>query len=65
MKKSQAVAHFGSQEALAEFCDVSPQAVSQWPGEHIPLGHQYRIQLETGGKLIADKATRRRGKKAS
>ena len=63
MKKSEAVEHFGTQEALAEFCEVSPQAVSQWIGEHIPLQHQYRIQIETGGKLVAD-SPKRRGKKA-
>ena len=66
MKKSDAVAYFGTQDALAEFLDVSPQAVSQWPGEHIPRGHQLEIQMHTKGKLMADRReSSRKRKRAS
>lgn len=54
MTKTDAVKYFGSQRALAKACDVSAQAVSLWADDHIPMGQQYRLQILTKGKLMAD-----------
>lgn len=52
MKKSDAVAYFGSSVKLAKAINVSKGAVSQW-GEVIPLGRACQIELITKGKLKA------------
>lgn len=50
MKKSDAVAHFGSSVKLAKAINVTKGAISQW-GEVVPLGRAYQIELITKGKL--------------
>jgi DNA-binding transcriptional regulator YdaS (Cro superfamily) len=53
MTKQQAVKHYGSEFRLADALGISRQAVNQWTV--IPLGQQARIELDTGGKLKADR----------
>lgn len=53
MKKSVALEHFGTKEAIAEALEISRQAVSQWP-EVVPEGQAYKLQVITGGKLRVD-----------
>lgn len=53
MKLSEAVAHFGTEAAMARKLGIKPQAVYQWDGK-VPMGRQYQIQLMTKGKLKAD-----------
>jgi len=61
MKKSEAVKYFGSQSELAKVCGITKQAVSLWPGEHVPQEHQYALQILTKGQLTADQKERRAG----
>lgn len=61
MTKTEAVKFFGSQRALAKACGVSAQAVSLWADDHIPMGHQYRLQILTKGKLMADQQPKKAG----
>lgn len=41
-------AALGSQNALADLCGVSPQAVSKWKESGIPARHCRRIEARTG-----------------
>ena len=52
MKKSQAIAYFGSVSALAGSLGVTYEAVRQW-GE-VPELRQYQLEHLTGGALKAD-----------
>lgn len=56
MTIDQAIAHFGSQAALAEKIGRTPEAISMWKvrGGVIPIDVQYRIQVLTKNKLKAD-----------
>lgn len=45
--------HFGSQEALAKACDVSPQAVSKWQRSGIPADRAIQIEKLTKGAFRA------------
>lgn len=53
MRKSDALEHFESLQALADALDITLSAVSQW-GEVIPEGSAYKLQVITGGKLQVD-----------
>jgi len=53
MKKSEAVAFYGTQAALAKALRVKPAAVSQWI--EIPPRRQYELEDLTGGVLKADR----------
>jgi DNA-binding transcriptional regulator YdaS (Cro superfamily) len=53
MKKSEAVAFYGTQAALAKALGIEPAAVSQWI--EIPEVRQYQIEVLTGGVLKADR----------
>lgn len=57
MTKQQAVKHYGSNAQVAKALGISRQAVDQW--EVIPLGQQFRIELDTEGKLKADRPKKR------
>lgn len=48
--------HFGTQAEAARALKTSPQVVSMWKKNGIPLGRQYEIQFLTGGKLRAEPA---------
>ena len=44
MKKTEAIALAGSPLKLAEILGISRQAVSKWPGEHVPELQLYRLR---------------------
>lgn len=44
MKKTDAIALAGSPGRLAEILGISRQAVSKWPGEHVPELQLYRLR---------------------
>jgi hypothetical protein len=50
MKKAQAIRHFGSQSEIARQCNLTRQAVQQWP-ETVPFGWQNWLHAKSGGKL--------------
>jgi DNA-binding transcriptional regulator YdaS (Cro superfamily) len=52
MKTADAIAHFGTQHALAEALEVSQAAVAQW-GDEVPPLRQLQLQALTLGKLKA------------
>lgn len=53
MLKTEVVAHFGSQQAVADALNLSKQAISRWE-DIIPQGVAYRLQIVTGGVLQVD-----------
>lgn len=53
MTKQQAINYYGTEQAIADVLGISRQAVNQW--DVIPIGQQARIELETKGKLKADR----------
>ncbi len=53
MKKTEAVAFFGSKKGLAIALSISQAAISQW-GEEIPPLRAYQLEQLTKGKLKAD-----------
>lgn len=53
MKKSQAIAYFGSVSALAGSLGVTYEAVRQW--DEVPELRQYQLEHLTGGVLRADR----------
>jgi len=56
MNKSEAVAFFGSQSALAKALGVSRSSVSEW-GD-VPIGRQFQLEVLTAGALKADHENR-------
>jgi len=52
MNKSEAVAFFGSQAALAKALGVSRSSVSEW--HDVPVGRQYQLEVITRGALKAE-----------
>jgi hypothetical protein len=48
------ISHFGSQSSTAKAVGTSPQVVSMWKKNGIPIGRQFEIQFLTGGVLRAD-----------
>lgn len=44
MKKTEAIALAGSPGKLAEILGITRQAVSAWPGEHVPELQLYRLR---------------------
>ena len=52
MLKSDAVAFFKSQSALARALNISPASVAEWP-DRVPPLRQLQIQKLTRGKLKA------------
>ena len=51
------VTHYGSTALAAKALGITTQAISFWRTERgkgvVPVGMQYRIQIETGGALTA------------
>jgi len=52
MKTKDAIKHFGSPKNLAKALGISKQAVSQW-GTYLPEGKAFKLQVMTGGALVA------------
>ena len=52
MRKEDAVRYFGSQKAVADACDVTEQAVSQW--EMVPPLQARKLHDKTRGGLPFD-----------
>lgn len=57
MTKKQAVKYYGTEQAIADALGISRQAVNQWPAI-IPLKSQFLLELDTNGKLKADRSAR-------
>lgn len=58
MTPEEVIEHYGKgggAEVAAKALGVSPQAISQWRRSGVvPIGRQCRIQIESGGLLVAD-----------
>lgn len=52
MLTKDAVAHFGSQAALARALGITQPSVAGW-GDVVPLGRQYQLEVLTSGALRA------------
>lgn len=52
MKTQDAIAHYGSREALARALNIDRSASYHW-GEEVPLLRAYQLQILTNGKLQA------------
>lgn len=58
MKKSDAIAHFGSVKKLADALKLWPQTVYLWKDE-VPELIAYKLQVITDGKLkVADQTNK-------
>jgi len=53
MKTKDVIAYFGSQQAVANVCEIHKSAVSQW-GEIVPRLRAYQIERLTNGALTVD-----------
>ena len=57
MTIDQVIEYYGGISKTAEALGISYQAVSQWADKNkVPTGRQFQIQIETKGKLTADKS---------
>lgn len=50
MKTKDAIEHFGSIKALAEFLEIWPHNISRW-GEEVPKQRAYELEVRTNGAL--------------
>jgi len=57
MTKEQAVRHYGGVKKLADALGVWPQVIYSW-GDNIPMARQYELEVKTGGKLRAERASK-------
>ena len=57
MTFAQAKKHYGSVNNMAAALKISHQAIYAWKGV-IPIGSQFQIEIETKGKLKADRTAR-------
>lgn len=56
MTLRQVLKYFGSRSLTAHALGISSQAVSQWHANGcVPIGMQYRLEIETAGKLKANR----------
>lgn len=53
MRKSSALAHFGTQAAVADALDISRAAVSKW-GEVVPFESATALEILTDGAIRVD-----------
>lgn len=49
ISKEKVLSHFETVEAVAEFFDISVQAVYQWPDEAIPRERELELLLKVPG----------------
>lgn len=54
MTVNEVIDHYGSIKLAAKALSVTYQCVHNWKGDGVPAGVQSRIQLQTGGVLLAD-----------
>ena len=55
MKFTDLIAHFKTQQKLADVIGIDQSAISQWKYAGIPIPRQYQIQVITNGKLKAER----------
>jgi hypothetical protein len=56
MTKTEALKHFGNDIfKLADALGCRSQAVYKWPGDTVPAGRQWQLEVITKGKLKADR----------
>lgn len=48
-----AIAHFGTQAALARALNIKPQSITDW-GDEVPPLRQLQLEALLGGRLRAD-----------
>ena len=66
MKPDEAIRWAGSQRKLAEICDVTESAVSQWVANGlVPWGRAYQLESVSGGLLKVDPEAYRRNSEAA
>ena len=66
MKPDEAIRWAGSQRKLAEICDVTESAVSQWADRGlIPEMRAYQLEVLSAGVLKVDLAVYRRNSEAA
>lgn len=53
MRKKDAIAYFGTQQALADALGIKTQSITDWP-EMVPELRQLQLERITGGRLSAD-----------
>lgn len=60
MTPTEVVAHFGSVRAVTEALGITQQAYSRWLQQgRVPRGRQYELQILTGGRLQAERPTKK------
>lgn len=55
MLKTTAIAHFGSQQKLADALGIRQPCVSRWKVA-VPIGRAYQLQVITAGLLQVDRS---------
>ena len=66
MKPDEAIRWAGSQRKLAEICDVTESAVSQWADRGlIPEMRAYQLEVLSAGTLKVDPTVYRRNSEAA
>jgi hypothetical protein len=55
MRKSAAIAHYGSPAAIAKVLGISRTAVHNW-GERVPLASARALEILTGAALFVDES---------
>lgn len=55
MSYDELIAHYGTQAAAARAIGVKPPSVDEWKEKGIPLPRQAQYELESNGKLIAER----------
>lgn len=51
MLKKDAIAHFGTESALAKALGIKPQSIQDW-GDEVPVRRQLQLQQITAGALV-------------
>lgn len=55
MTYNQLIEYYGSQAAAARAIGVKPPSVAEWKEGGVPLPRQAQYELDSGGKLKADR----------
>ena len=54
MTKQELIEYYGSQEKVADALGIKQPSVAGWPGDYVPIGRQYQVEVLTKGALKAD-----------